>query len=109
IVEEGERHFKPKVSPRLHSRVRDCLDNKDFLIDLVDRYGSPLNVIFPENLDGNIADFQSVYKKHGLRGRIYYVTKPNKSRALMDRAKQHSVGIDVSSPASLELAMNAGW
>lgn len=101
--------FKPKVSPRLHPSVRNCLSQKNFLIDLVERYGSPLNIVFPGNLDDNIADFQSVYKKHGIRGRIYYVTKPNKSRALLTQAKSHDLGVDVSSPRSLSTVIEGGW
>jgi len=100
---------KPRVTPRLHPLVRDCLDQKDFLFDLVDRFGSPLNIVFPQVLDGNVAGFQDIYKKYRLRGRIYYVTKPCKSLALMAQAKNHEIGIDVSSPASLRQALGQGW
>lgn len=100
---------QPRLRPRIHSLIRACLSNRDFVFDLIDRYGSPLNLIFPQNLEGNIADFQAVYKKHRLRGRIYYVTKPCKSHALLREAKTHDVGVDVSSPNSLRAALENGW
>jgi diaminopimelate decarboxylase len=100
---------RPRLRPRIHPLIRDCLLQKDFVFDLIDRHGSPLNLIFPQNLEANIEDFQAVYKKHRLRGRIYYVTKPCKSFALMREARQYQVGIDVSSPASLKAALENGW
>lgn len=100
---------QPRLRPRIHHLIRECLSDRDFIFDLIDRYGSPLNLIFPQNLEGNIADFQSVYKKHRLRGRIYYVTKPCKSMALLREAKGHEVGIDVSSPGSLKAALENDW
>lgn len=106
--EEGSGE-KPRLRARIHPLIRECLSNTGFVFDLIDRYGSPLNLVFPQNLEGNIADFQSVYKKHRLRGRIYYVTKPCKSMALLREAKRYDVGVDVSSPASLRAALDAGW
>ncbi|PZQ48230.1 MAG: pyridoxal-dependent decarboxylase [Micavibrio aeruginosavorus] len=100
---------QPRLRPRIHPLIRECLSNKKFVFDLVDRYGSPLNLVFPQNLEPNIAGFESVYKKHRLRGRIYYVTKPCKSIALLRHAKTHDVGVDVSSVNSLKTALENGW
>ncbi len=100
---------QPRLRPRIHSLIRECLSNREFMFDLMDRHGSPLNLIFPQNLEDNIADFQAVYKKHRLRGRIYYVTKPCKSYALLREAKTQDVGVDISSPNSLRAALDNGW
>jgi len=100
---------QPRLRPRIHESVRECLEDKKLIFDLVDRYGSPLNLVFPQNLKGNIEDFQSVYKKHRLRGRIYYVTKPCKSIALLREAKGYDVGVDVSSARSLAVALENNW
>lgn len=100
---------QPRLHPRIHKNIRECLQDNDFIFNLVDSYGSPLNLIFPENLQENIVDFQSVYKKHRLRGCIYYVTKPCKSLALLQEAGRHNVGVDVSSARSLKMVLEKGW
>ncbi len=98
-----------RLCPRIHPLIREFLLEEEFIFDLVDRYESPLNLIFPQNLGENIEDFRSVYKKHRLKGRIYYVTKPCKSTALLREAKNHDVGIDVSSTNSLKMAIKNRW
>lgn len=98
-----------QVHPRLHLRARRFLENDSLVLSLIEEYGSPLNVVFPQNLENNVRDFESVYKKHKLGGRIYYVTKPCKSRALMREAKQYNIGIDVSSLGSLQETLRTGW
>ncbi len=109
LEREEWNEAKPRLLPRIHPLIRECLTQKEFVFDLIDRYGSPLNLIFPQNLEGNITDFQNIYKKHRLRGRIYYVTKPCKSQALLREAKQYDVGVDVSSPKSLKAALENSW
>lgn len=100
---------RPQVRPRLHPCARKFLDNRDLVLSLVKKHGSPLNIVFPQNLESNVRDLESVYKKHKLRGRIYYVTKPCKSRALMSKAREYDIGIDVSSFGSLQEALRLGW
>jgi diaminopimelate decarboxylase len=106
---EANEFQAPRLSPRVHPLIRECLSHKDFIFDLIDRYGSPLNLIFPQNLEENIGSFQDVYKKHRLRGHVYYVTKPCKSLALLREAKGYDVGVDVSSYNSLKAALDNGW
>ena len=108
-VQEEWDETRPRLRPRVHPLIRDALAQKDFILDLVERHGSPLNLVFPQNLEGNISDFQSVFKKERLRGRIYYVTKPCKSFALMRAARKYDVGVDVSSVNSLNAVLKAGW
>jgi hypothetical protein len=59
---------KPRVLPRIHPRIQRLLEQKDLLLSLVDGVGSPLNVIFPQNIEDNIKSFQDAYKKNHLRG-----------------------------------------
>lgn len=105
----GEAKVGPSVRPRIHARAKDFLKNKDLIFSLIEQYGSPLNIVFPQNLDDNIRDFEAVYAKHRLKGRKYYVTKPCKARSLMREAKQYDLGIDVSSSGSLNEALRLEW
>ena len=106
---EEELSFTPRVRPRIHPRVQEFLNNKQLLFSLVKEFGSPLNIIFPQNIHENIKSFQAVYKKHHMRGRIYFSSKPCKAQSLYRAAMGEDIGIDVSSFGSLQSVMNCGW
>lgn len=101
--------FAPRLRPRLHARIHRLLKNKALLFDLTDRFGSPLNLVFPEQIRENAETFQEVYKKHHLRGQIYFSSKPCKALSLYGEASREEIGIDVSSVASLETVLKNGW
>lgn len=90
------KYIAPRLRPRIHPHIHAALQNKDMLFDLVEEYGSPLNLVFPQNIHDNIAEFQSAYKK-SYAGRIYFTSKPCKSLALYREASGQDIGIDVSS------------
>lgn len=102
---EGTFSLKPKVHPAIQAFLRQS----QLLHMLADGFGSPLNIVFPQNVDENIKSFQSVYKKHHLRGRIYFTSKPCKSHSIVHHASLSDIGIDVSSPNSLKHALAGGF
>lgn len=104
-----DRGNEIRLRPRIHPQISDFLTEEKLIISLVNAVGSPLNLIFPENIDENISSFQDVYKKNHLRGTIYFSSKPCKSRSIMRHASLHDIGIDVSSEGSLTKAMAAGF
>ncbi len=98
------------LRPRVHATIADYIRTQEQQIfDLVDAFGSPLNMIFPQIIEENIAAFRAVYQKHHLQGRIYYTTKPNKAQAILRQAALQDVGADVSSEGSLKAALQAGF
>lgn len=99
----------PRLGARWHPHIIDFLQDRERLFSLVGRYGSPLNLIFPDNLRDNIESFQAVYKKHHVRGDIYFTSKPCKSLALYRAACGFDVKIDVSSERSLDTVLDCGW
>lgn len=98
-----------RVRPRIHSRIRSLLQNKALIFELMEKHGSPLNLVFPQNIHENINDFQAAYKKHRLRGRIYFTSKPCKALSLFREAEGADIGIDVSSAGSLKAVIECGW
>lgn len=99
----------PRLRPCIHPRIQELLKKPDMIFSLTDKFGSPLNLIFPQNIRDNVHAFQGIYKKYSLRGRIYFTSKPCKSRALFEDAKSEDIGIDVSSAGSLQTVMECGW
>ena len=97
------------LRPKTHDLVNGFLQDERLVTDLVDAFRSPLNVIFPQIIDENIAAFKAIYKKHQLTGQIYFTSKPNKSEAVMSRVSMHDVGVDVSSEGSLKVKLGSGF
>ncbi len=106
---EAENVQAQRLPPRIHPRIQHLLQDKELLFSLVERYSSPLNLVFPQNIQGNIDDFQRTYRKHRLRGKVYFTSKPCKSSSLIRAASGAGIGIDVSSARSLQKVMACGW
>ena len=113
---QEERHapytdaaIPPRLRPHVHSSINSFLNKKTILFDLAEKFSSPLNLVFPQNMKENIKAFQDVYRKHRQRGKIHFTSKPCKSKALYRAAAQENICIDVSSPASLKTALDCGW
>jgi diaminopimelate decarboxylase len=78
------------------------------LLELVDRYGSPLHVIWPHILQRNVDAFRAVLHAYALNFEIFYGAKVNKSLALVRAAVESGIGVDVSSIYELRDALAAG-
>jgi diaminopimelate decarboxylase len=98
-----------RLKPLIAENVKDFLNQTDLVHQLVAGFGSPLNIIFPDNIEPNLKSFQDAYKKHSLKGRIYFTSKPCKSKALVRKASLYNVGADVSSSGSLDHVLSAGF
>ena len=102
-------HARLRLQPRMHDTVRRFLAQPDLAFALMDAFGSPLNVMFPQLVEENIASFQQIYRKHRISGRIFYTSKPNKSLAVIRQAALHDVSLDVSSEEALKRAVGCGF
>lgn len=82
--------------------------NSPLLINWVDRYGSPVNLIWPDELQTNLAALRGVLRESGVVNAIYYGAKVNKSLGLLAAALRAGAGIDVSSLYELRDARQLG-
>lgn len=108
-AQEMEELAPVRLRPAIAPNLAAFLQNRDLVRQLSGGFGSPLNIVFPDNIDANIRSFQDAYKKHMVRGRIYFTSKPCKSKALIRRASLHDVGADVSSSGSLDHVLASGF
>lgn len=99
----------PSLQPRIAPVVQEFLNNAAMAHMLSDGFGTPLNIMFPDSIDENIKSFKDAYKKNHMRGRIYFTSKPCKSESLVRRASLSDIGIDVSSPRSLNHVLACGF
>ena len=99
----------PGLPPALHPVARSFLADGDRPAALLDRWGSPLNLVFPGIFRANLASFRRVLDGSGLAYRIYYAHKANQARAFVRAALDAGIGIDVASPGELASARDAGF
>ena len=112
IATEQDQWHEPALSlPPIITPITEAFleHNQQTAFDLVDAFGSPLNLIFPQVIDQNIKAFQDVYKRNNLSGNIYFTSKPNKSLSVMRQASINDVGIDVSSEGALKTVLGCGF
>lgn len=110
---EADEHIRGSIpialSPVLHQSIADIVySSPHTLLDMVERYGSPLHVIWPHILQQNVDAFRAVLRAHALRFEIFYGAKVNKSQALVRAAVESGIGVDVSSIHELRDALAAG-
>ena len=97
------------LPPAIHPMVRSFLADGDRPAALRARWGSPLNLVFPQIFRANLAAFRAILDRSGLDYRIHYVHKANQARAFVRAALDAGIGIDVASPGELASALAAGF
>ncbi|MEO8390074.1 MAG: Y4yA family PLP-dependent enzyme [Polaromonas sp.] len=103
-----ERLAQP-LKPVLEATIARLIEEKPaFLAEMVAQYGSPLHLVWPDNLTRNVEAFRAVLNAHGLRHLIFYGAKVNKSQALVCAAVGAGAGVDVSSIHEWRDAVSAG-
>ena len=98
------------LTPLLEGESRDFLNQKPELVDLLlSALGSPLNLVFPDRVRTNLENFERVFSGHGLRNRIFFAHKCNRSDALVKELALTKASIDVSSVEELKHALACGF
>ncbi|MGO8888652.1 MAG: alanine racemase [Streptosporangiaceae bacterium] len=97
------------LPPAIHPVVRSFLADGDRPATLLARWGSPLNLVFPEIFRANLASFRRVLDSSRLAYRIHYAHKVNQAQAFVRAALDAGIGIDVASPGELASAREAGF
>ncbi|OON80669.1 diaminopimelate decarboxylase [Streptomyces tsukubensis] len=101
----GALYLEPRLEPPLASLIEDS----GFLHQLVGGLGSPLNVLLPQVIAGNVESFRQVYRERRLRGEILFAHKANRSSALVRQLAATEADIDVASLEELQHALGAGF
>ncbi|WKU05552.1 hypothetical protein [Micromonospora sp. HUAS LYJ1] len=97
------------LTPLLDPSLSDLVHGQPQILQgLVERFGSPLNIVWPDLLKKNMAAMRRVQQRHGLRLDVYYACKANKSHALVRAAVETGAGVEVSSEYEMADAVRLG-
>lgn len=97
------------LRPLKSALVSKLLTAENLLKDLMQGCGSPLNILLPDQLEGNIASFRRVLASHRLPGRICFAHKSSQSHSLIAQLAASDVCADVASLDELRHALSAGF
>ncbi|WP_324193434.1 type III PLP-dependent enzyme domain-containing protein [Nocardia otitidiscaviarum] len=103
--------MKPELvlTPLMSELVRDVLAVPERLSAMVDALGSPLNIVVPEQITANAAEYRTVYDRRRLSGEVYFAHKANRSSALIRELAAGECGVDVASLGELRHVLAAGF
>ena len=98
------------LTPHISKNIKEFLSDTDRIVNLVESFGSPLNITFPEQAALNFLSLDHMLKVHQVKGRIFYATKTNKSVAILRKLSGiKNISIDVASSGELGAALSAGF
>lgn len=98
-----------KFSAKKSKIMNELINDEKGLFNLTDSYGDLLNVIFPQEIESNINGFKDCFKKHRIKGKIYYAHKCNHSQAIVNEILNNDINIDVASTNELKHVLGIGF
>lgn len=101
-------HGDPPLSARLEPWMRELLADPAACTELLEEFGSPLNVHDFTALPRNARDLTSVAEAQGVDLRIFVARKANKTLGLVKAAHRAGLGLDVGSERELSQVLDAG-
>ena len=98
----------PKLKPIISSWVNELVEHPQILHQLLEKYGSPVNIHYPKAMEVNYVDFQQVFGQHQIKYQVFFARKANKSKALVKKAHELGMGIDTASLGELKDCLEMG-
>ncbi|MGW5381908.1 decarboxylase [Nocardia sp. NPDC003963] len=104
----ANRTGPPALPAHWDPLARAFLSDRAELDAILDRFGTPVHLLFPQVFASNIDRLTAVLDAARIGYRICYAHKVNRSRAFVRTAAAHGIGIDVASAGELDSAVAAG-
>ncbi|MBC7275701.1 alanine racemase [Nocardioides sp.] len=100
------RHPLPAARHPIAARL---LGDPAAVAGVIERFGSPIHVVFPQVMAENAAALTAVLDRHEVPHEIFYAHKVNASTRFLAQACAAGLGVDVASAAELDRALAAGF
>ena len=78
------------------------------MVELAEKYGTPLYVLFEEIIEENFKKYQTALEKEYENHLICYAVKANTTFAVLKLLSEHGAGADVASEYELQFTLDAG-
>src|SRR5690606_17538195 len=87
----------PLLTPITTKWMHELMEEKSILNDLLTTYGSPINIHQTDSMADNFNSYQSVLEELGVKHKIFFARKANKTKGVVHKAHQLGMGIDTAS------------
>lgn len=98
----------PKLSPITSVWMEELMGNPFLISELIEKYGSPINIHQPDAMDENFLSYQKVFKDFGLKHKIFFARKANKTKGMVRKANSIGMGIDTASLQEYQQCIEMG-
>ena len=99
-------HGLPPLEPKHFEWSDALLADAEACDDLLERYGSPVNVLNPAPMQSNIDELVAAGKRCGVETKVFYARKANKALVFADTARDTGNGVDVASENELRQVLS---
>ena len=97
-----------RLTARLEPWMEEILSDPTRCRELIDSYGSPVNLHEYSAMGKNVKELNSAAAAHHIDFQIYFARKANKTMAAIDRAVHEECGVDVASLNELRQCLDRG-
>lgn len=98
-----------KLKAIVKENINHFIKDTKLINNLINMYNSPLNIMFPANVNDNIKAFIDVFKKQNIRSKIFFAHKANKSSAIIKEMLALGINVDVASVNELKHVLACGF
>lgn len=101
----NEKHYS--LTPIVSRWMNDLCEKKDLVYQAIARYDSPINIHCKDNFTENIDAYSAVFQSYGLRSKIYFARKANKSLLFPLSSWKANQGVDTASYREITQCLDA--
>ena len=101
-------HGIPPLTARIEPWAEELVSHHSVCRDLIEKFGSPVNVLHAGSLPSNIDELVNAGKQMGVDTRIFFARKANKALTFVDAVRDAEHGIDVASERELAQVLDRG-
>lgn len=106
--EPNRVHGLPPLEPKHFTWSDNLLADPDACNDLLERFGSPVNVLDAEPMRDNIDELVAAGEGMGVDTKVFYARKANKGLLFVDTVRDTGHGVDVASENELRQVLDHG-
>lgn len=77
--------------------MEDLFEKPTLINELIGKHGSPINIHQTDAMEDNLASYQEVFRDFGLKNKIFFARKANKTKGVVQKAYSLGMGIDTAS------------